>query len=91
MLGSAVVTVNVTLSEIDARFWQGNRLYVELAWNDTKKPNAVQKRILDRLFLDTPEFVGKGTDKKVSSVGSIILWTVIAVIGYRILVLLADR
>jgi len=85
MQGSLPVWLNTTqLKEIPDRFWHGNRLYGEIMWMHS--PPGVGGNTLERRFFDSPDYKGQGTQKKPSNKKTIILATVLPIVGIILIV-----
>jgi len=73
MEGDTSLWFNVTLAAIPDKYWSGNRLYAEVAWVQDFLPGGAIQDMLDRRFLDSPDYQGKGTEETPSNVSTILI------------------
>lgn len=78
MIGNESIWFNVSLPSLSAKYWSGNRLYAEASWDKGQQPNGAVQIVLDRRFLDSLEYKGKGTDYSTSNTVTIVVVTLVA-------------
>ena len=79
MVGEESIWFNISIGNVPDRFWAGNRLYGEVSWLKAKRPLGVIRNILDKKFLDSTEYKGKGTDISTSNTLTLVLAIVIPI------------
>jgi len=86
MEGTEPIWINTTLSKVPSQYWHGNRLYAELLWYQVSPATGIS--ILDRRFLDSPDYKTPSSQTKNSNTITIVVSVVVGVIGIAVIVLL---
>lgn len=89
MQGDQNVCWSLALANVSDRYWFGDRLYIEIAWNGNSPAGINSDQTLQSGFIDSPYDEGEtnSTSSSDSSDTALILGVVFGVLGFGIVVL----